>query len=211
VLTLSVGTGVLATESAIANWVLLRPVPGVTDADELATMRLGANGEPDHVAFQISHPDLVTLRERMPGVSGIAAAAPTDVDVRVGTGAPFRVAAEMVTSNYFTVLGASFVAGRSFLAEDERVGVAPTVIVSESLAREIAGDAPRAVGHSIRVNGRELQIVGIVGRGFQGAELPSRARVWLPLAGIGVINPSAPVEAANDRGTGWPRRLRRTA
>jgi predicted permease len=211
VLTLGIATGVVAIVSAAANWVLLRPVPGVSQSSHLATLRLGANEGPAHIAFDISHPDLVTLRERLQGVRGVAATSPIDLDLRAGEGAlPRRVVGELVTSNYFSLLGARFAAGRGFLPDDDMPGGVPSVIISERLARSISADPSAVAGTTVRINGRSLQVAGVTAGGFHGADLPSRVDVWLPLSGLQVANPFAPPDAATNRATGvWQKMILR--
>src|ERR671912_2384343 len=66
VLTLGVASGALVSVYAAADSLLLRPVPGVARPHELMTMRLGSTVAPPHVSWDVSHPDFLTLRERLP-------------------------------------------------------------------------------------------------------------------------------------------------
>jgi predicted permease len=206
-LTLAMATGVVAVVSTAANWVLLRPVPGVSNPDRLVTLRLGAREGPAQVAFNVSHLDVVTLRERLPNLAGLAATSPIDVDLRAGEGSsPRRVVGEMVTSNYFTLLGARLAAGRSFLPEDDVPGVALSAVISMRLARSIGADPASLSGTMVRINGHPVQVIGVTERNFHGADLPSRAELWLSLAALGVVNPFAPRQAATDRSVGvWQK------
>ncbi len=206
-LTLAIATGVVTVVSAAANWVLLRPVPGVSGPEHLVTLRLGANEGPAQIAFDISHPDLMTLRERLPGVTGVAATSPIDVDLRAGEGAsPRRVPGELVTSNYFSLLGARFAAGRPFLADDDAPGAALTAVISARLARSIAAEPQSVAGRTIRINGQSVQVVGVTAGDFHGADLPSRVDLWLPVAALHVANPFAPPQSTSSRSTGvWQK------
>lgn len=207
-LTLAIATGVVAVVSAAANWVLLRPVPGIADTGRLATLRLGANEGPAHVSFNVSHPDVVTLRERLPNVDDLAASSPIDVDLRAGDDSPpRRIVGELVTSNYFSLLGARFAAGRSFVPEDDAVGGSRSAVISTRLASSLAADPSAALGMTVRVNGQPVEVVGVTGRGFHGAELPSRVDVWLPLSALSLVNPFAPANAATNRSTGVWRKM----
>jgi predicted permease len=208
VLTLAIATGVVAVVSAAANWVLLRPVPGVANAGHLSILRLGANEGPAHIAFSVSHPDFVTMAERLPNVAGLAATEPIDVDLRTGPDAPpQRIVGEMVTSNYFAVLGAPFAAGRGFVPDDDAAGGSRSAVVSMRLARQISSNPAAATGRTIRVNGQPVEIVGVAGRDFHGAELPSRVDLWLPLSALPVVNPFAPPSTVSDRANGVWRKM----
>lgn len=211
-LTLAMATGVLATVYGAADWVLLRPVPGVRSAGGLVTLRLGMHGgRGSHVDWRISEPDLATLRERLGSVNQLAAMTPVDVDARVGAAPPRRVAAELVTTDYFRVLGARAFAGRGFDAGDE-TGAPRTAVVAYEFARGLAENPAAVVGSDVRVNGTLLRVVGVMEPGFRGAELPGRPLLWLPPAAISVVEPSAPPEARADRGFAiWQRMIGRLA
>ncbi|HSA56693.1 MAG TPA: ABC transporter permease [Gemmatimonadaceae bacterium] len=201
-ITLAVGTGVLATVYAAARWVLLRPVPGVTAPDRLATIRLGFDLAPPHVSFTISHPDLLDLRERLPLNGALAASTPIEVDLRPDGALPWRAVGAMVTSNYFSVLGTRMAAGRPFLPEEETAAVGePVVILSHALARRVVPGGA-VVGSRIRVNGAAVRVVGVTPPGFRGATLPGRDELWLPAAALGIIDPSADPRASALRGEG---------
>lgn len=212
VITLAVGTGVVATVYAAARWLLLRPVPGVAAPEGLTTLRLGFKGGPPHVAYSISHPDYRDLRERLPVDGALAASTPIEVDVRPGDAEPRRVAGAMVSSNYFSVLGARMAAGRAFLAEEEAQMVEqPVVILSHSLAKRVAPDG-QAIGSELRVNGRTTRIVGVTAPGFRGASLPGRDELWLPLSALPLIDPSTGPQAIASRGEGiWRHFVARNA
>lgn len=195
VLTLGVGTGVIATVASAARWVLLRPVPGVAAAENLVTLRLGSREAPPHVSFEVSQPDLLGMRARLAGIVALAARTSIDADVRTSTGAAERIAAEVVTSNYFAVLGTRIVAGRAFAVDEDSPGAPPVVIVSHSLARRLADDPHALAGTTIHVNGSPVTVAGVTERGFRGADLPGRAELWLPPSALGAVDASAPASA----------------
>lgn len=200
VLTLAVATGVLATVYSAANWVLLRPVPGVRGGERLITMRLGPTfSRASHSSWGISQPDLVTLQQRMTPLEELAAMTPADVDVQVRHAPPRRVAAEVVTANYLHVLGARLLAGRGFGAGHEADLAPRTTVLSYRFARTMADDPVSTIGTDIRVNGTLLRVVGIMEPGFRGAELPGRPLLWLPASAIALVDPSATQDARSDR------------
>lgn len=213
ILTLAVGTGVVGTVYSAARWVLLRPVPGVSGANELMTLRLSMTGAPPFVAFEVSNPDLVVLRGRLPVNGALAGASPVEVDLRPATGEPRRVAGEVVSANYFSVLRAQMTAGRAFLpADDSPLAGAPSVVLSTDLARSLnAEPAERLVGTDVRMNGSPVRVVGIAGPGFHGSELPGQAQFWVPLSATMVVDPSVSPKSAARRDFGsWRRMIART-
>jgi len=191
VLTLGMATGVLATVYAAARWVLLRPVPSVLAPEQLITLRIGSSEAPPFVSWNLSQPDLLVLRHRLPIGAALAGRSAIEVDLRAPGAAAERVAGELVTANYFTVLGARVVAGRAFLPEEEaRAADGPVMVISHPLARRLAGDPAGAVGMSLFVNGVAVRVIGVAAAGFQGAELPGTATLWLPAAALGVADPT---------------------
>lgn len=209
VLTLAVGTGVLTTVYTAARWVLLRPVPGVTEPDALVTLRLGAADAPPFVSFDVSQPDLMTLRDRLPVAGALAGSSAVQVDLRAEGSDPRRVAAELVTANYFAVLQAPLAAGRSFVASDDNPTTGdPSVILSYRLAAAVsAGDPLRAAGGDVRVNGAKVHVIGVATPGFRGAELPGRADAWFTIAALHIIDPSVGITSVSNRGSGVWRRI----
>jgi predicted permease len=212
VLTLALAMGVVATVYGAAHWMLLRPVPGVRAADRLITMRLGMSGQRvSHSSWPISQPDLATLRQRMSAVSDLAAMTSAYVDVQERSAAPRRVAAEMVTINYFRVLGARILAGRGF-DDGDTVGEPETVMLSYRLASAMAADPASVIGSDLRVNGALLRVIGVMEPHFRGAELPGLALLWLPPSASSIVDPSTRPDARSNRMFGmWQRMIGREA
>ena len=137
VLTLGVAVGGVASVYNAANWVLLRPVPGVGDRSELVTIRLEMGG-PSSPAFPISAPDLAELADGTEALRGLAGGFEVNVNLLpVRGGEPRRVTASVVTTNYFAVLRSSPARGRFF---DEAIGATDRVaVVSHRLWRSVWG------------------------------------------------------------------------
>ncbi len=206
-LTLTMAIGVFATVYAAANWVLLRPVPGVRSADGLVTMRLGVAGRREsHGSLGVSQPDLVTLQQRMRPLVRWAAMTPFAVDVEAGQAPARRVPAEMVTANYFKLLGARLLAGGG-LAESAATGAPPGTVLSYELARTLVENPASIVGVTIRVNNTPLAVVGVTEPGFHGAEIPGRALLWLSASAVSTVDPMAEADARSDRSFGMWQRL----
>jgi predicted permease len=99
---------------------------------------------------------------------------------------------DIVSSNYFSVLGVLPAHGRSFLPEEEKPGANKRVaVVSYSFWKKHGLD-PSLVGREILISGRPFTIVGIMPEGFTGTEIVFTREAWLPL---GVYD-----EIMNDQG-----------
>jgi hypothetical protein len=95
-----------------------------------------------------------------------------------------RIAAEIVTDNYFQVLGTTPIAGRGFGAEQRVPGGPPVAVISYSLWQRRFGGDPSIVGKPLRMNAREFTILGVAPKGFAGSVRGLAVDVWVP-ASIG--------------------------
>jgi len=184
VTTLCVGVAAVSVVDGVANWVLLRPVPGVDDPSGLVTIQFEEAGA--QWPYEISDRDYRAVVEHDHLLTGLAATMEQDVHVvRIGGGMPERVRAEVVTGDYFDVLGVRMVAGRGFTAGEANAREAvPVVVLSESLARRYWAAPETAVGSSVALNGGFFTVVGVVGGGFRGETLPGLTELWVPAGGL---------------------------
>lgn len=179
VLTIALGIGANVANFKTANAVLLRPNPGLTDPDRLVRLNEATAREP--VASDVSYPNFRIYRRQARSFSGLAASAGT-VAILGGEGTPRRLEVELVSDNYFTVLGIAFVQGRGFLPEEvARPGDSPVAVISFGLWERRFGRDPRILGRTVRINGREYAIIGVAPRGFRGFELFAATEAWLPV------------------------------
>ncbi|MGD8278065.1 MAG: ABC transporter permease, partial [Gemmatimonadota bacterium] len=192
VVTLGIGIGGVTAVYAVANWVLLRPVPGVATPNRLAKLQLEVR-EGGPFAFPISAPDLRQLSARIRGVRRLAASTEYGVHVEAAGSEPRRLTAEVVTPDWFEVLGLRPLLGRA------QAGEAGTVVVSDRLWHRAWGGSRTMLGSDVRINGHGYRVVGVAPAGFRGAELPGDADLWLPESAFPVVDPSLPGDVLNRR------------
>jgi predicted permease len=197
--TLAIGIGANTAIYSVFNWVLFRPVPGVSRPGDLVTVRfVPASGS--NARFYVSYRDVADLREGVPALAGHGAAAPISMNVVFSTGAePERVDGEIVTSDYFDVLGVTPAKGRGFTADEERPGAStPAAIISDTLRRRVyAGDA--ALGRSVTINGHAFAIVGVMPPGFRGHSLVAPTDLWVPVGAHGSALPGSGADLMTNR------------
>jgi predicted permease len=114
---------------------------------------------------------------------GQAAAMTRVNDLRLGPdpGGP-RATVQLVSGDWFEVIGVQPVAGRLFSPDDNRIdGAHPIAVVSAAFWRQRFGDASFQTGREVRINGYPLQIIGIAPPGFRGVLLERPVEVWVPL------------------------------
>jgi predicted permease len=177
-LVLAFGLGLHIAVFAFYRTFFLAPVPGVQAPDRLAVIAgLGSLGEG---WLPISYFDYRRLAGASQTLSPIAAYLDVSVSVPLG-GLPDHVVGEMVTPEFFDVLGVHARLGRTLRPEDES-GNPYVVVLSSHLWQTGFGGDPRAVGGKLLINQRPFTIVGVIDRRFVGVEGLSAPRFWIPLA-----------------------------
>jgi putative ABC transport system permease protein len=186
VVTLALGTGATAVIFSAIDAVLLRDAP-VADPERVVSVYMQyaprattnpARGPQVGGASYLDYTDL-----RASGVlADLATFGDTEISLDVESGAE-RVEAQIVSGNYFDVLGVRPAIGRTFMPPDD-VGGSPVrvVVISYRLWQERFGADADLVGRSITVNGNSYDLIGVAPRGFRGALLGDASDAWLPIA-----------------------------
>jgi len=178
VFTLALSIGANTTLFSVVNAILLRPLP-YHNPDKLVAlwMRFTGIGIPkDQNA--VSAPEFMDLRRFANSFSHLAAISATSFNLRVGE-MPERVAGAAVSPSLFPLLGVQAQMGRVFLPEEEQVGKDTVAVISHALWQRLFASDRNLLGRSYQVNGRSVQIVGVMPPGFS---FPDEAVMWMPLA-----------------------------
>jgi predicted permease len=99
-----------------------------------------------------------------------------DADAR-----PERVFGQLVSADYFSVLGVPPQRGRVLNLRLDKAGDAPVVVISDRFWRNRLNSSPDAVGQTIRLNGQAATIVGITPKNFNGAFSMNPAELFVPI------------------------------
>ncbi len=184
VLTLAIGIGATTAVYSLANWVLLRPIPGANDDGQLLAVTFASTRRSG--PSYISYPDYRAFQEQVTAFSGLAAEMGTRSlpIARVGQ-TPRREPASDVTGNYFEVLGVRPRLGRLLDAQDLERGARPVVVISHRLWTGMFGGDPGIIAHLIRVSGKDRTIVGVAPRDFRGVDRVVQADLWMPISPMG--------------------------
>ena len=178
VLTLACGIAASATVFTWINAVLLQPLGGVADPGRLVTLEtVTSNGE----LITSSYPDFVDFRDHLKLFDGIAVTRPAPFSVGQEDHAE-RVWGELVSGNFFSVLGVKPEAGRLFLPSEfgDTPGGYPVAVISDRFWRSHFAADPSIVGHTIRINQHELTVVGVAAPAFRGSMPAAWFDVWVP-------------------------------
>lgn len=177
-LSLAIGIGASTTIFTLVEALLLRPLPGIEKQQSLINVQVREAGD---AAFQ--DVSWATLRDiqRMDRVTGGLAAYSGRAFSLTRGGEPQLVAGQIVSGNYFALLGVRPVAGRFFTAaEDDAHGAQPLAVISFRLWQRRFGGDPRLVGSKIVLNGIPLTVAGIAPKGFGGTFFGFVSDVFVP-------------------------------
>ncbi len=180
IVTLGVGIAAVLTVFAWVNAVLLRPLPGTTAPQELVAIEeLSPAGQP----LPCPHPDFRDFQRDADLLSGLTASHLSVFTVGTGDGAQ-RTFGQIVSANFFAVLGVKPVIGRVFSPEEDRdiPGAYPNVVISDRMWRSRFRADPRIVGSPLRVNGRQLTVIGVAPADFPGSVTGLALDVWVPIS-----------------------------
>jgi predicted permease len=169
ILSLAVGIGASSILFTLVNAAVLRLIP-VREAGQLVWFDSGAHGR------ALSNP----FYEQIRGDShfdGVLAAFATVVNVR-GAGPAERAEVELVSGNYFEVLGMNPFAGRWLTEADAH---APVAVVSYAFWQNRMDGESAAVGRTIQVNNMAWTVVGVAPPGFGGLDRAYQRALFVPL------------------------------
>ncbi|HWR53179.1 MAG TPA: ABC transporter permease, partial [Bryobacteraceae bacterium] len=196
-LTLGLGIAANTTVFGWINAVLLNPVPGVTNAHELTALEAVApNGSR---LVSCPHPDFRDFQRSMASASGVVGTHLAFFNIGSGDH-PRRVLGQVVSANFFAVLGVKPFLGRMLLPQEDRDdrGAHPVAVISHRLWRTHFGANPRVVGRSARMNGHTYTIVGVAPPEFRGTVGGAALDLWVPLSMV-IETGSLNTWAAEDR------------
>src|SRR3954454_8318264 len=166
VLTLALGIGANTAIFSLTDQVLLRLLP-VKSPERLVLLDgPGAFQGRTFNSGTFSYPIYRDFRDRGTVFAGVIARFPAPLTL-MANGQAERVSSELVTGNYFDVLGVRAHIGRTFTPDDDKVpGGHPVAVLSYNFwMRRFAGD-PDVLNRAISLNGLPMTVVGVAPRGF---------------------------------------------
>ena len=184
ILSLALGLGANTTIFTLMNALLFVP-PAVSDASSLAEVMLfspKASGLESHLS--LSYASYTLFRDHIHTLSGFAA---FDGDPHVvswrNSGFGQIVHGQIVSGNFFSVIGVRPVLGRAFNEDEDRIGTEhPAVVVSYSFWKNRLKGESSAIGRTMLLNGTGFTIVGVAPPSFGGVLIASRPDFWAPAA-----------------------------
>ena len=156
-LTLGLGIGGNTAIFSVIDGVLLHPIP-FPDADRLVALY---QKTPRDQKNAVSYPNLLDLERQTQTFEAIAGVRNQSFTL-TGVGDPRQVMGMTVSSNLLSVLRTQPLLGRMFTKDEDRRGARPVVLLGEAFWKQRFGGDPNVLGHSLRLNGKDYSVIGIL-------------------------------------------------
>jgi predicted permease len=213
VLTLALGIGANTALFSVVNGVLLHPLP-YPEPEQLVRLH---ESKPSFETGSISYPNFRDWQKENKTFSAMAISRGNSFALS-GIGEAEQVNAELISSDFFSLLGVKPVVGRVFAPGEDEIGAAPVAIISVSLWERKFSSSPGILGKGITLDGKDYSVVGVMpsnfnlllrssSRSFQPSEVYVPIGQWgnpallnrgagLGLHGVGRLRPGIKVEQA---------------
>ena len=177
VLSLALGIGANTTVFSLMDAVMLRSLP-IQHPEQIVEVATVIPGNSPHYDF--SYPLYAGLRDNNQSLSGLVAYSTTNFGLAVGDQTD-RIRGEMVSSNYFSVLGVQPTIGSAFAPSDEQPGAPRAAVISDALWTRLLNREPSVLNKTITLNGRNFSVVGVAPKNFSGLLRGMQTDVWITL------------------------------
>lgn len=153
ILTLALGIGANTAIFSVINAVLLQQLP-FPEPDRVVVIHR-------HEGSSIPYPEFLDLQAQTKSFELLALHRYDNMNL-TSAGEPEREIVRMCSPDFFAILGIRPVLGRTFTSEEDRLGAAPVIVISESLWRRKFNGSPATIGNNATLAGQDYTIVGIV-------------------------------------------------
>jgi putative ABC transport system permease protein len=173
IVTLALGIGASTAIFSAINPILFKPLPYPHPRRILMIWNTW-QGSRSELAFGT----YLELAQRSHSFESMAIFEPWQPTM-TGRDEPRRLEGQSVSAKFFQVLGVAPLLGRDFLASDEGPHASKVVILSDRLWRQLFRGSPGVIGQSVKLDGDNYTIVGVLPPGFDDVLSPA-AELWTP-------------------------------
>jgi predicted permease len=184
-LSLALGIGANSAIFSLVNVLLLKPIP-VEEAGRVASVHMTDQRNPGNLP--LSHLNYKDLRDQNQVFTAMAAFTFAQLTWATRTESE-QVPAQVVSGNYFSLLGAQPALGRGFLPEEDERPTAVAVVSHGFWERSLGSDRS-IVGRTLTLNRTPFTVVGVAPKGFTGTVLGGGPSVWVPMSMHDVAQPN---------------------
>ena len=178
VITLALGIGATTGIFSLVNALMLRPLP-VARPYELVQIARMSNGRPG----QVSYPLFEYFRDNVKSIAG-AFAHQSSAQTIVIDGDDELVVADLVSGDYFTLLGLEPAAGRLLSRADQAESAPPAAVISDRYWTRKFDRSPTAIGRTFVVQDQTFTIVGVTPASYSSVRAGSAPDLVLPLVSM---------------------------
>jgi hypothetical protein len=205
ILSLSLAMAFNCSLFSLVNAIYFRALPGVTALEKLVS--LDFDGSEGTTPVSISYADFRDFKDsKTLSDSYVSGFLPAYLDTN-GSYEKFRV--NVVSGNYFKVLGVDPFLGRTFNDEEAQSrSAAPVVVLNHRFWRAHFFSDPNVIGKIIKLNASQFTVVGVAPAEFRGDDLLNDPDVWVPILTVDLVQPEFSRNGVNileTRGQDWLR------
>ncbi len=177
VLTLGLGIGANTAIFSFINTFFFKSLP-FERPEELVTLNTIDERNPGFLP--ISQPNFTDYRQNNPVFVDMASYGFAPVSIMIGT-EPSGIQGELVTGNFFDLLGMKAALGRTFRPDEyATMGSAPVIVLSHSFWSNRLASDPGVIGRTYTINGHGFTVVGVMPPGFRGLQTFNNPAFWAP-------------------------------
>jgi predicted permease len=204
VLSLGLGIGVNTTIFSFVNAAILRP-PAVEKPGQLVEVwhhvrtRSGFNSY-----LPLTFPDFDYYRANNQVFSGMIGFESEFGSVSWNHGEQSEdLQGQLISGNYFSVLGVDAALGRTITADDDRVpGAGPVLVLRHAFWQQRFASDPNIVGKELKLNGHKFTVIGVAAQKFDGMLVGFAPDFWTPISMYREMKP-AQTDLLETRNTSW--------
>ena len=183
---LAIGIGFNTALFSIIDALLLRPLPIERPDRVVDVYTRGSDGDTYATS---SYPDFLDFRAQNQVFTGMLGYSPAIAAVKTSDQSRMALG-EVVTGNYFELLGVRAAVGRTLQPQDDVAGAPRVVVLSHRTWTKEYGGTPDALGRTIRLRGQVYTIVGVTPREFIGMVPMLQPEMWIPMAWVEEVEPA---------------------
>jgi putative ABC transport system permease protein len=206
VVTLALGIGANTAVFSLLDTILLRPLP-YRNPEQLVVVSETVPQMGGDMEIGVAAGEYLDYRDRTRSFVQTGAYEAAGFNL-TGEGTPLRVNATAVTPSVFSLLGVPPRLGRTFMADEERLGSTPVAVLSFTLWQDHYGADPGILGKTIKLDEKPYLVVGVMPPSFKfpsdGAPLSERVDLWVPE----VFTPDRVQDRLREFGVGFIGRLK---
>jgi predicted permease len=186
ILSLAIGIGFNTALFSIVDALLFRPLP-IADPSRIVDVYT-RGGDGDTFATN-SYPDYLDFKARNAVFDDLLGYSPSIGALKAGDRSRMALG-EVVTGNYFQVLGVGAAVGRTLLPDDDRPGAPRVTVIAHSLWHREYGRDPAVLGRSLLIHGQPYTIVGVASQAFTGLVPMLQPELWTPVVWVEDVEPA---------------------